>query len=315
MLVTLALAATLASLKNEHQVWKRNFYMRALFEYLAFTSASVLIFFEQTRLKHPLNLIPLSITTLWASCMLGVDVSFLKTETILIALGATVVICFAVTIVSIKAPCDSTAGLKVLLGCLMLLLILGRLGRLTQLRQLKTMLIVLLFLGFSLLIWVRLSGARRRGPAAGQPSPPMSPGLFLRPPTCAASAGNGVSTGLGGKRRGPPGGRGASRGLPSTAGERGQEDGSLGKRPVAVHGLAQPPPWPAGASHCRIPVGWNGWWAGGRDGESAQAGSGPHLLLGSYICLCMGWGVQGRGSSESQPPPLACCPAPSFRAW
>ncbi|CAK6960553.1 glutamate receptor%2C ionotropic, N-methyl D-aspartate-associated protein 1b (glutamate binding) [Scomber scombrus] len=77
------------------------------------------------RRKHPWNLIALSILTLSMSYMVGMIASFHDTDTVVMAVGITAVVCFTVVIFSLQTKYDFTSCHGVLFVCLMVLIVFG----------------------------------------------------------------------------------------------------------------------------------------------------------------------------------------------
>ncbi|MED6276129.1 hypothetical protein CHARACLAT_000141 [Characodon lateralis] len=75
------------------------------------------------RRKHPWNLVALSILTLSLSYMVGMIASFYNTETVIIAVGITAVVCFTVVLFSLQSKYDFTSCRGVLFVCLIVLLV------------------------------------------------------------------------------------------------------------------------------------------------------------------------------------------------
>ncbi|XP_024123853.1 protein lifeguard 1 [Oryzias melastigma] len=77
------------------------------------------------RRKHPWNLVALSILTLSMSYMVGMIASFHDTESVVMAVGITAVVCFTVVIFSMQTKYDFTSCYGVLFVCLIVLIIFG----------------------------------------------------------------------------------------------------------------------------------------------------------------------------------------------
>ncbi|KAM7420656.1 hypothetical protein PAMA_015064 [Pampus argenteus] len=77
------------------------------------------------RRKHPWNLVALSILTLSLSYMVGMIASFHNTESVVMAVGITAVVCFTVVIFSLQTKYDFTSCYGVLFVCLNVLIIFG----------------------------------------------------------------------------------------------------------------------------------------------------------------------------------------------
>ncbi|KAJ0044173.1 hypothetical protein NL108_008772, partial [Boleophthalmus pectinirostris] len=75
------------------------------------------------RRKHPWNLVALSILTLSLSYMVGMIASFYDTETVIIAVGITAVVCFTVVLFSLQSKYDFTSCRGVLFVCLIVLML------------------------------------------------------------------------------------------------------------------------------------------------------------------------------------------------
>ncbi|XP_007241134.1 protein lifeguard 1 [Astyanax mexicanus] len=77
------------------------------------------------RRKHPWNLVALSILTLSMSYMTGMIASFYDTDTVVMAVGITVVVCFTVVIFSMQSKYDFTSCMGVLFVCVIVLFVFG----------------------------------------------------------------------------------------------------------------------------------------------------------------------------------------------
>lgn len=77
------------------------------------------------RRKHPWNLVALSILTLSMSYMTGMIASFYDTDTVVMAVGITVVVCFTVVIFSLQSKYDFTSCMGVLFVCVIVLFVFG----------------------------------------------------------------------------------------------------------------------------------------------------------------------------------------------
>ncbi|XP_006009297.1 protein lifeguard 1 [Latimeria chalumnae] len=75
------------------------------------------------RRQHPWNLVALSVLTLSLSYMVGMIASFYNTDTVIIAVGITAVVCFSVVLFSLQTKYDFTSCYGVLIVCLVVLLI------------------------------------------------------------------------------------------------------------------------------------------------------------------------------------------------
>lgn len=90
-----------------------------------FTSVCVISCCGSVRRRHPWNLVALSVLTLSMSYMVGMIASFHDTDTVIMAVGITAVVCFTVVIFSLQTKYDFTSCYGVLFVCLIVLLIFG----------------------------------------------------------------------------------------------------------------------------------------------------------------------------------------------
>ncbi|KAG9330755.1 hypothetical protein JZ751_022166 [Albula glossodonta] len=88
-----------------------------------FVSLIVLSCCGDFRRKHPWNLVALSILTLSLSYMVGMIASYYNTDTVIMAVGITAVVCFTVVLFSLQSKYDFTSCQGVLLVCLIVLFI------------------------------------------------------------------------------------------------------------------------------------------------------------------------------------------------
>ncbi|XP_062846547.1 glutamate receptor, ionotropic, N-methyl D-aspartate-associated protein 1a (glutamate binding) [Trichomycterus rosablanca] len=86
-----------------------------------FVSLIVLSCCGDFRRKHPWNLVALSILTLSLSYMVGMIASFYDTDTVIMAVGITAVVCFTVVVFSLQTKYDFTSCWGVLFVCLIVL--------------------------------------------------------------------------------------------------------------------------------------------------------------------------------------------------
>ncbi|XP_029361207.1 glutamate receptor, ionotropic, N-methyl D-aspartate-associated protein 1b (glutamate binding) [Echeneis naucrates] len=77
------------------------------------------------RRRHPWNLVALSILTLSMSYMVGMIASFHETESVIMAVGITAVVCFTVVLFSLQTKYDFTSCHGVLFVCLIVLIFFG----------------------------------------------------------------------------------------------------------------------------------------------------------------------------------------------
>ncbi|KAM7383583.1 hypothetical protein PAMP_003222 [Pampus punctatissimus] len=88
-------------------------------------SACVISCCGNFRRRHPWNLVALSILTLSMSYMVGMIASFHDTESVVMAVGITAVVCFTVVIFSLQTKYDFTSCYGVLFVCLIVLIVFG----------------------------------------------------------------------------------------------------------------------------------------------------------------------------------------------
>uniref|UniRef100_A0A8D3BEB2 Glutamate receptor, ionotropic, N-methyl D-aspartate-associated protein 1b (glutamate binding) n=1 Tax=Scophthalmus maximus TaxID=52904 RepID=A0A8D3BEB2_SCOMX len=75
--------------------------------------------------RHPWNLVALSVLTLSMSYMVGMIASFHQTDSVIMAVGITAVVCFTVVIFSLQTKYDFTSCHGVLFVCLIVLIFFG----------------------------------------------------------------------------------------------------------------------------------------------------------------------------------------------
>ncbi|XP_038567574.1 glutamate receptor, ionotropic, N-methyl D-aspartate-associated protein 1b (glutamate binding) [Micropterus salmoides] len=90
-----------------------------------FVSVCVISCCGSVRRRHPWNLVALSVLTLSMSYMVGMIASFHDTETVVMAVGITAVVCFTVVIFSLQTKYDFTSCYGVLFVCLIVLVVFG----------------------------------------------------------------------------------------------------------------------------------------------------------------------------------------------
>ncbi|XP_070691788.1 glutamate receptor, ionotropic, N-methyl D-aspartate-associated protein 1b (glutamate binding) isoform X2 [Pempheris klunzingeri] len=97
-----------------------------LVSYVVFlTSVCVISCCGNLRRRHPWNLVALSVLTLSLSYMVGMIASFHDTDSVVMAVGITAVVCFTVVIFSLQTKYDFTSCYGVLFVCLIVLIIFG----------------------------------------------------------------------------------------------------------------------------------------------------------------------------------------------
>ncbi|XP_037640368.1 glutamate receptor, ionotropic, N-methyl D-aspartate-associated protein 1b (glutamate binding) isoform X4 [Sebastes umbrosus] len=90
-----------------------------------FVSVCVISCCGSVRRRHPWNLVALSVLTLSMSYMVGMIASFHDTDTVVMAVGITAIVCFTVVIFSLQTKYDFTSCYGVLFVCLIVLIIFG----------------------------------------------------------------------------------------------------------------------------------------------------------------------------------------------
>ncbi|KAM9851953.1 glutamate receptor, ionotropic, N-methyl D-aspartate-associated protein 1b (glutamate binding) isoform 2-T3 [Aulostomus maculatus] len=90
-----------------------------------FVSVCVISCCGSVRRRHPWNLIALSVLTLSMSYMVGMIASYHDTDTVVMAVGITSVVCFTVVIFSLQTKYDFTSCYGVLFVCLIVLILFG----------------------------------------------------------------------------------------------------------------------------------------------------------------------------------------------
>ncbi|XP_022621402.1 protein lifeguard 1-like [Seriola dumerili] len=90
-----------------------------------FVSVCVISCCGNVRRRHPWNLVALSVLTLSMSYMVGMIASFHETDSVIMAVGITAVVCFTVVIFSLQTKYDFTSCHGVLFVCLIVLIFFG----------------------------------------------------------------------------------------------------------------------------------------------------------------------------------------------
>ncbi|KAF0045330.1 hypothetical protein F2P81_001859 [Scophthalmus maximus] len=90
-----------------------------------FVSVCVISCCGSFRRRHPWNLVALSVLTLSMSYMVGMIASFHQTDSVIMAVGITAVVCFTVVIFSLQTKYDFTSCHGVLFVCLIVLIFFG----------------------------------------------------------------------------------------------------------------------------------------------------------------------------------------------
>lgn len=90
-----------------------------------FVSVCVISCCGNVRRRHPWNLVALSILTLSMSYMVGMIASFHETDSVIMAVGITAIVCFTVVVFSLQTKYDFTSCYGVLFVCLIVLIVFG----------------------------------------------------------------------------------------------------------------------------------------------------------------------------------------------
>lgn len=123
LMVTFSFVAVFTFVDDAKLFVRRNPWTYYVSYAIFFVSLIVLSCCGDFRRKHPWNLIALSILTLSLSYMVGMIASFYDTETVIIAVGITAVVCFTVVLFSLQSKYDFTSCRGVLFVCLIVLLL------------------------------------------------------------------------------------------------------------------------------------------------------------------------------------------------
>ncbi|MED6291104.1 hypothetical protein CHARACLAT_020141, partial [Characodon lateralis] len=122
LMVTFAFVAIFTFVKEVKVFVLRNTWTYFLSYAVFFVSVCVISCCGNVRRRHPWNLVALSVLTLSMSYMVGTIASFHKTESVIMAVGITAVVCFTVVIFSMQTKYDFTSCYGVLFVCLLVLI-------------------------------------------------------------------------------------------------------------------------------------------------------------------------------------------------
>eukprot|EP00066_Takifugu_rubripes_P014752 XP_011604018.1 PREDICTED: protein lifeguard 1-like isoform X4 [Takifugu rubripes] len=125
LLVTFAFVAVFTFVKEVKEFVMVNTWTYFLSYAIFFVSVCAISCCGNLRRTHPWNLVALSILTLSMSYMVGMVASFHDTDSVVMAVGITAIVCFAVVLFSLQTKYDFTSCSGVLFVCLMVLLIFG----------------------------------------------------------------------------------------------------------------------------------------------------------------------------------------------
>ncbi|KAG7242100.1 hypothetical protein INR49_024146 [Caranx melampygus] len=121
LLVTFAFVAVFTFVEEVKRFVLVN-YWTYLVSYAVFlVSVCVITCCGNLRRRHPWNLVALSVLTLSMSYMVGMIASFHETESVIMAVGITAFVCFAVVLFSLQTKYDFTSCYGVLYVCLFVL--------------------------------------------------------------------------------------------------------------------------------------------------------------------------------------------------
>ncbi|TRZ01703.1 hypothetical protein DNTS_003589 [Danionella cerebrum] len=123
LLVTFSFVTVFTFAKDVKLFVRRNQWTYYVSYGIFFVSLIVLSCCGDVRRKHPWNLVALSILTLSLSYLVGMIASFYDTDAVIMAVGITVVVCFAVVLFSLQTKYDFTSCYGVLLVCTIVLMV------------------------------------------------------------------------------------------------------------------------------------------------------------------------------------------------
>ncbi|XP_015256149.1 PREDICTED: protein lifeguard 1-like [Cyprinodon variegatus] len=123
LMVTFAFVAVFTFVREVKFFVQTNIWTYYLSYGVFFVSVCVISCCGNFRRRHPWNLVALSILTLSLSYMVGAVASFHRTESVIMAVGITAVVCFTVVIFSMQTKYDFTSCYGVLFVCLLVLII------------------------------------------------------------------------------------------------------------------------------------------------------------------------------------------------
>ncbi|XP_037532924.1 protein lifeguard 1, partial [Nematolebias whitei] len=125
LLVTFGFVAVFTFVEEVKRFVAKNLWTYLLSYAVFFVSVCVIGCCGNVRRRHPWNLVALSILTLSMSYMVGVIASFHDTESVIMAVGITAVVCFTVVIFSMQTKYDFTSCYGVLFVSLIVLFVFG----------------------------------------------------------------------------------------------------------------------------------------------------------------------------------------------
>ncbi|CAG11983.1 unnamed protein product, partial [Tetraodon nigroviridis] len=125
LLVTFAFVAVFTFVNEVKEFVRVNTWTYFVSYAVFFVSVCVISCCGNLRRKHPWNLVALSVLTLSMSYMVGMIASFHDTDSVVMAVGITAVVCFTVVLFSLQTKYDFTSCYGVLFVCLIVLIIFG----------------------------------------------------------------------------------------------------------------------------------------------------------------------------------------------
>ncbi|XP_036371867.1 glutamate receptor, ionotropic, N-methyl D-aspartate-associated protein 1a (glutamate binding) [Megalops cyprinoides] len=123
LMVTFSFVAVFTFVDDAKMFVRRNPWTYYVSYAIFFIALIVLSCCGDFRRKHPWNLVALSILTLSLSYMVGMIASFYDTDSVIMAVGITAVVCFTVVLFSLQSKYDFTSCRGVLFVCLIVLLL------------------------------------------------------------------------------------------------------------------------------------------------------------------------------------------------
>lgn len=125
LLVTFAFVAVFTFVEEVKRFVLVNYWTYLVSYAVFFVSVCVISCCGNLRRRHPWNLVALSVLTLSMSYMVGMVASFHETESVIMAVGITAFVCFAVVLFSLQTKYDFTSCHGVLFVCLIVLIFVG----------------------------------------------------------------------------------------------------------------------------------------------------------------------------------------------
>ncbi|KAF7234704.1 Protein lifeguard 1 [Varanus komodoensis] len=121
--VTFAFVATFTFVKDVKVFVRKHVWTYYVSYAVFFISLIALSCCGDFRRRHPWNLVALSVLTLTLSYMVGMIASFYDTDSVIMAVGITTIVCFTVVLFSLQTKYDFTSCRGVLIVCLMVLFV------------------------------------------------------------------------------------------------------------------------------------------------------------------------------------------------